>query len=72
MSQRESIEKSKGHLGFLGIFEYFQTEDGTLYRAYARNWNDQNGYKVGARFEATPTTARAVWQHANTLDWTEA
>lgn len=48
------IDKSNGHLEFLGDFEYFHGPDGTLYRGLKSNPLDLKGYRQGGRFECTP------------------
>jgi len=56
------MEKSKGHVMFLSnilniYYEYFKGPDGTLYKAKASNYIGVDGYRVGARFEAMPSSA---------------
>lgn len=51
------MNKSKGHITFLNAYEYFKIPDGTLYKANLNNYIGVDGYRVGARFEATPVTA---------------
>lgn len=45
-------KSSIGSIGFAGIFEFI-IHDGALYRAPSYNPLDVNGYRQGARFEAT-------------------
>lgn len=54
------MEQSKGHKCFLGPFEYFVGVDGTLYRAPKDCPLDVWGYRMGARFEATPIMAERM------------
>ena len=51
------MNKSKGHIMFLYGYEYFKSPDGTLYKAKASNYIGVDGYRVGARFEGTPSIA---------------
>jgi hypothetical protein len=44
------MERSIGHLAFIGPFEYF-IRHGEIYRAPAANPLDINGIRQGARFE---------------------
>jgi len=55
--EKSDIDKSKGHVMFLNGYEYLKGPDGTLYKARTGNYIDINGYRVGARFEGTPSTA---------------
>lgn len=45
-------QKSKGHVTFLGRFEYFKISNDDLYRAPKDKPVDINGYRMGARFES--------------------
>lgn len=48
-------QDSKGHLDYLGRFEYFVAPDGSLVRAPRDSPIDtRTGYRVGARFESMP------------------
>ena len=49
--------KSKGHVEFIGPWEYFTVESGDLYRAQIANPLDIYGQRQGARFEATAVTS---------------
>lgn len=60
----KELPKSKGHVGFIGKWEYFYNEKGNLYRAPKENYIDIYGVRVGARFESTPAGADAVLQLA--------
>ena len=52
------MEKSKGHIMFLNGYEYFKGPGGTLWKVRATNYKSViDGYKIGARFEATPSNA---------------
>lgn len=54
--QRELLEtekKSKGHLGIFAKWEYFRTPNGEIYRADITNVMGLDGYRTGARFEAS-------------------
>lgn len=51
------MEKSKGHVTFVGDYEYFKGSDGTLYKAKVDNYIGVEGYRMGARFEATASSA---------------
>jgi len=57
------MEKSRGHIGFIGKWEYFvHQESGHLYRALRNNYVGINGYRVGARFES-------VGRHQEVFDY---
>ena len=45
---------SKGHVTFLGDWEFFHVADGTLCRAPRANPLDLDGWRQGARFECCP------------------
>lgn len=45
-----NLEKSKGHIAFIGICEYFEY-DGSIYRAPIDAYIQANGTRVSARFE---------------------
>ena len=45
---------SKGHVMFVGDFEYLIGESGCLFRAPASSPLDIHGYRMGARFECMP------------------
>ena len=47
------MKKSKGHITFLNGYEYFKAPNGSLYKAKSSNYIGIEGYRVGARFEAT-------------------
>ena len=51
--QKQQINKSHGHLGFSGVWEFFVSADGCLYRAPLGNPLFA-GYRLGARFECMP------------------
>jgi hypothetical protein len=55
------VALSRGHLDFLGRFEYFVNDDGALYRAPSVNPLDVWGYRMGARYEATPFMAHRIF-----------
>lgn len=52
------MDKSNGHVGFYGPYEYFTDAEGCLYRAITSYPISTNGYRQGARFEAMPQQAR--------------
>lgn len=52
----EELVKSKGHIAFIGPFEYFTIETGDVYRAPIENPLDIYGFRQGARFECTAVT----------------
>jgi hypothetical protein len=54
------VTLSKGHVAFVGGFEYFIAANGDLYRASTANPLATNGYRQGARFEATKVSMPAV------------
>lgn len=51
-------KKSKGHIGFTATHEYFAMGK-NIYRASLTYYVGTDGYRVGARFEATA----AAWVH---------
>ena len=53
MPARTRPNRSHGSLGFAGIWEFIIAPAGDLYRAPSYNPIDLNGYRQGARFEAT-------------------
>ena len=55
--------KSKGHLEFIGEWEYF-TYKGDLYRAKISNDLTINGYRNGARFVCTKATIEKALEMA--------
>jgi hypothetical protein len=53
------LVKSKGHVAFIGEYEYFvHEEDANLYMASSHNPIDTLGYRQGARWEALPSHAQ--------------
>lgn len=44
-------ENSKGHVEYIGPWEYLRGDDGNLYRAPKSNPLDIHGYRQGARWE---------------------
>ena len=48
-----AYKPSIGSIGFSGVWEFIVAPNGDLYRAPAYNPLDVNGYRQGARFEAT-------------------
>ncbi len=66
-------ERSKGHQGFFGQWEYFVAADGNLFRAPHDNPLDPiTGHRQGARFEATrplvPMALRLVEERLGRLE----
>lgn len=55
-TETPALEKSKGHIGFAGVFEYFWAANGDLYRAPKNNPVFPDGYRCG-RFESTAVVA---------------
>ena len=56
--EASTMDKSNGHVGFYGPYEYFTDAEGCLYRAITSYPISTNGYRQGARFEAMPQQAR--------------
>jgi hypothetical protein len=50
-------QTSKGHVAFIGAYEYFTSPDGTLLGAPTHNYIGVDGYRSGARFESTAANA---------------
>jgi hypothetical protein len=46
-------DRSKGSIGISGLWEFIIAPNGDLYRAPTYNPIDPDGYRQGARFEAT-------------------
>lgn len=51
------MDKSKGHVEFIGPWEYFHGANGDLFRAPKDGYIDVYGYRSGARFESTPAAS---------------
>ena len=57
-------QKSKGHIEFIGNWEFFELESGDVYKADTRyTYLDYQGYRTGGRFVTTaPMKAYALQQ----------
>jgi hypothetical protein len=53
MTTTTDNDVSKGSIGFAGLWEFIIAPNGDLYRAPAYNPVALDGYRQGARFEAT-------------------
>lgn len=53
MSYPAPADRSKGSIGISGLFEFIMAENGDLYKAPTYNPIALDGYRQGARFEAT-------------------
>jgi hypothetical protein len=65
--------KSRGHVEFIGPFEYFYAVNGDLFRAPKDSPLDVHGYRMGGRFESTPVVASkclALAREAFSKDYT--
>ena len=61
-----SEERSKGHIGFSGRWEYFWINKRVVMRAPRDGYIDVMGYRSGARFEST---AEAWKSFSNLIEW---